>query len=87
VPRRVRRPTLRLFAVVVDNERTGVLDRVLLEAARTMDEAAELAQACYLVDWTPPLPYRFAAQPIGEVSGPGGVVYRIVLRRRPGGPA
>ena len=80
------RPPLRLFAVVVEDERIGALDRVLLEAARTMDEAAELARAFYLVDRPEPLPYRFAAQPITEVSGPGGVVYRIVLRAMAGAP-
>jgi hypothetical protein len=85
MPRRPSRSALRLFAVVVEDERTGALDRVLLEAARTMDEAAGLARAFCLVDRTPPLPYRFAAQPIGEVSGAGGAVYRIVLRRLSGG--
>jgi hypothetical protein len=87
MPRRSNRPALRLFAVVVEDERTGALDRVLLEAARTMEGASEMARAFYLVDRPAPLPYAFAAQPIAEVSGPGGAVYRIVLRRRAGGPA
>ena len=45
------------------------------------DEAAEMARAFFRVDEQLPLPYRFAAQPITEVSGPGGAVYRIALRR------
>jgi hypothetical protein len=55
----------------------------LLNAARTIAEAQEMARAFYLVDEQPPLRYRFAAQPGTEVSGPGGVPYRIVLRRVP----
>ena len=51
------------------------------------DAAADMAGAFYLVDREPPLLYRFAAQPITEISGPGGVVYRIVLRRLAGGPS
>jgi hypothetical protein len=68
----------------VEDEHTGAVDRVLLEAARTMAEAAEMARAFYLVGRAPPLPYRFAAQPITEVSGRGGAVHRLVLRRMAG---
>ena len=84
MPIRVRRQALRLFTVVVEDERTGAVDRVLLYAAGSMTEAEGLARAFYRVDDASP-GRRFAAQPITEVSGPGGVVYGIVLRRHPGG--
>jgi hypothetical protein len=77
---RRRRAPLRLFAVVVEDPRTDVLDRVLLCAARTSEDAAGMARAFYLVGQKRPARYSFYPQPITEVSGPGGAVYRIVLR-------
>ena len=79
-----RRPAVRLFAVVVEGRRAQTIDRVLLYAAATMAEAAEMARAFYLADGQPTLSLRFAAQPITEVSGPAGAIYRIVLERHPG---
>lgn len=78
-----RRPAVRLFAVVVEDRRAHTIDRVLLYAAATMADAAEMARAFYLADGQP-LSLRFAAQPITEVSGPGGAVYRVVLEPHPG---
>ena len=83
MPIRVRRQALRLFTVVVEDERTGAVDRVLLYAAPTMAEAEQMARAFYRVDDDASPGRRFAAQPITEVSGPGAAVYRIVLRRMP----
>lgn len=81
-PRTRRVPTLGFCAVVVEDPQRQVIDRVLLYASETTAEAEEPARA-FLADRKPPLRYRFAAQPISEVSGPGGAQYRVVLRRLP----
>lgn len=80
-PRSCRRGAVRLFAVVDEDRRTQTVARVLLYAATTMGEAAEMARAFYLADGQPTLSRRFAAQPISLVSGPGGALYRVVLGR------
>ncbi len=76
-------PALGFFAVVVEDPQRQAIDRVLLYAAGTTAAAEELARAFSLADGKPPLRYRFSAQPISEVSGPGGAQYRVVLRRLP----
>lgn len=84
-PRIRRRPALEFFAVVVEDPQRQAIDRVLLYAAETTAEAEELARAFSLADGKPPLRYRFSAQSITEVSGPGGARSRVVLRRLPAG--
>jgi hypothetical protein len=84
-PRTRRVPALGFFAVVVEDPQRQAIDRVLLYAAGTTAEAEEMALAFSLADGKPPLRYRFSAQPITEVSGPGDVQYHVVLRRLPAG--
>lgn len=74
---------MQLFAVVIEELRRAGIDRVLLYAADQPPEAEGMARDFYLADGKSPLRYRFWAQPVTEVCGPGGALYRVVLRRRP----
>ena len=71
---------MRLWVVVVEEPRRAVIDRVLLYAAEEGEEAEALARAFYRADRKTPEQYRFSAQPITEISGPGGAQFRIVLQ-------
>lgn len=72
---------MKLFAVVIEDLRRRVTDRVLLYAAEQPDEAEAMARRFFVPDGKSSRRYRFSAQPITEVSGPGDVTYRIILRR------
>src|SRR5690606_33979855 len=53
-----------LFAVVVEDPRQVVIDRVLLYAAEQPVQAEAVARDFYLADGKSPLRYRFSAQPV-----------------------
>lgn len=78
-----RRPRVLLWTVVVEDPRSGALEDVLLYGAEEPAEAEALARGMYRATARAPQDYRFSPQPITEVSGPQGAVYRIVLRRLP----
>lgn len=73
-----------LWTVVVEDPRSGALDRVLLYGAEEQTEAEALARGMYRATGQTPQDYRFLPQPLTSVSGPDGAVYRIVLRRLTG---
>ena len=83
-PRRRPCPRALLWTVAVEDSQSGALDRVLLYGAVEQAEAEALVRGLYRAMRCASGRYRFWPQPITEVSGPDGAVYRIALRRLPG---
>jgi hypothetical protein len=72
---------MRLWVVLVEDLGRGTLDRVLIYAAVSAEDAATMARGFYRADGRSPAAYRFAPQPVDEVSGPDGTPHRILVQR------
>lgn len=68
-----------LYVVMIEDLRHGMLEQVMLYAAAQPEDAEALAQAFYVADGKVPGNYRFSAQRVSDVSGPGATRYRVIL--------
>jgi hypothetical protein len=72
-----------LWAVVVERQRRARVDRIIFLAAERPEDAEGMARALYRSEGKIPERFRFLAQPVVEVPGPGGTVYQVRLHPLP----
>jgi hypothetical protein len=70
-----------LWDVLIEDPSRGTLDRVLLVAADKPEDAEAIVRAHYSTGGRDMSAFQLSAQPVTEVSGPAGSLYRVSLRR------